>query len=174
YAVHPIADRAVGVVVERIHAVVLKAAIRFDAVPALPDRCRALFDGVEPGWIRLLQKQRVGGVQMPVLGEHVTEVGRAEETRGEMISEPLHVSREPICGIGTVLLAKEVEPKRQRVRGLCRLADTARGGDELVEIGRASRRERGESPVPVGAILSERSPRSTRCSRMWLVRREDQ
>ena len=44
HAIHPVADRAVGVVVERVHAGVLERAVGLLPVPALPDRRRALLD----------------------------------------------------------------------------------------------------------------------------------
>src|SRR3990172_1988086 len=40
-AVEPLADGPAGVVIERVHPRILKAAVRLDAVPAFPDRRRA-------------------------------------------------------------------------------------------------------------------------------------
>src|SRR5215218_5874511 len=48
---HPVADRAVGVVIEGVHPDVLEALVRLLAVPALPDRRCALGDGIQPGRI---------------------------------------------------------------------------------------------------------------------------
>src|SRR5690606_10940050 len=65
-AVQPLADGAIGVVVERVHTGILKAAIRLDAVPALPDRRSALFDRIQPRWATLLIEQLVRYIAVAV------------------------------------------------------------------------------------------------------------
>src|SRR5438067_1286853 len=62
--VQPCAHGAVRVMVERVHVWILKARVRLLAVPALPDRRRALLDRVEPGRVLLAQQQGVGVVEM--------------------------------------------------------------------------------------------------------------
>ena len=60
--IQPAADRAVGVVVEGVHALVLEALFGRPTVPAFPNGRGALRDGVEPGWPLLLVQQFIGDV----------------------------------------------------------------------------------------------------------------
>src|SRR6185503_9829964 len=53
HAIHPFTNRAVGIVVERIHPHILKRAVRLLAIPPFPDRRCALLDREEPRWIFL-------------------------------------------------------------------------------------------------------------------------
>ena len=68
---HPVTDRAVGVVIERIHSRTLEAAVGPLAVPPLPDRRRALrhrvgtsIDGVGGAAGRLAAHPQLDGVQV--------------------------------------------------------------------------------------------------------------
>lgn len=45
HAVHPVAYRAVGVMVERVHAAILERAVRLPAIPSLPDLVAPCFTG---------------------------------------------------------------------------------------------------------------------------------
>ena len=79
-AVHPREYRAVGVVVEGVHAGGAEAVLLRVGVPALPDRRRALVDGVEPRGVLVLEEKRVGHVRRAhVVREGVHQDGRAEE-----------------------------------------------------------------------------------------------
>ena len=69
--IHPVTDRAVGVVIERIHSRTLEAAVGPLAVPPLPDRRRALrhrvgtsIDGVGGAAGRLAAHPQLDGVQV--------------------------------------------------------------------------------------------------------------
>ncbi len=53
--VHPLPDRAVGIVVEGVHARVAESILAAVAVPALPHRGGALVDGEEPRRISFLE-----------------------------------------------------------------------------------------------------------------------
>ena len=55
-AVEPVADSAISVVIEAVHARIFEAAVGLLAVPAFPDGCRAHLHRVEPGRIGLLQQ----------------------------------------------------------------------------------------------------------------------
>ena len=61
-AVQPRSNRAVCVMVERVHAGILEAVFISPAVPSLPDGGCALTDRVEPGWPRLLVEKLVGNI----------------------------------------------------------------------------------------------------------------
>src|SRR2546430_10728458 len=79
--VQPRAHGAVRVMVERVHVWILKARVRLLAVPALPDRRRALLDRVEPGRLLLAQQQGVGVVEMPARAQDGIQVGRSQKAR---------------------------------------------------------------------------------------------
>ena len=131
HPVHPLADRAVRVVVERVHRAVLEAAVRLLAVPPLPDRGGALLHRVEPRRVLLAVEQQVRLVQIAVPAQHVAEVRRAEEARrqvlplADLLGQPLRRDR-------SQLLGQQVELQREDVGGLRVLADAAPSAHELV------------------------------------------
>src|SRR4051812_14085734 len=57
YRVHPFADGAEGVVVERVHSRILESLFDRVPIPALPDRGRSAGNRVSPGGISVVQKQ---------------------------------------------------------------------------------------------------------------------
>ena len=69
-AIHPLAHRAIGVVVEGIHADVTKTMFFGVAVPPLPHSRRAVAHGVEPGRIVFLQQDLVSQIGAAESGEH--------------------------------------------------------------------------------------------------------
>ena len=77
--VEPLADGAERVVVERVHHRSLEAVRVGPAVPALPDRRRAVPDGVAPGGEGVVQQESVGDIVVAVRGEGGAEVADADE-----------------------------------------------------------------------------------------------
>src|SRR5579864_5153512 len=78
-AVHPVPDRAVSVMIERIHFWSLKCSIRLDSVPSLPDSGGALCDRIKPRWIFSAVEQHVCLVEVAVIAQDLTEDRRAQE-----------------------------------------------------------------------------------------------
>ena len=124
--VEPCADRAVGVVVEGVHADVLEALVVGPAVPAFPNRGRTLGDGVEPAWPLLLGEEVEGDVVSAVAGEDVVEIGRADEAGGELGASAANVRNELVDGVLGQFGWHEVEFQGKQV---CRLS---LGGDDSV------------------------------------------
>ena len=120
--IEPLADRAVGVMVERIHPRILETFFLRPAVPPLPDGGRALGHGVKPGRESLLQQERVGHVEMPGRGQDMRHIRRPDEAGREMIALGLDVIGEQLDDGGPAVLRQKAELKRQHVTGL-RLAD---------------------------------------------------
>ena len=118
--------------IERIHPCILEGPVRLLAVPALPDRGGALLHGIEPGRVLLAVEQEVGLVEVPVTGEHLAQVRRAEESRGQML--PLtNVLGQPPGGGRPQLLRQQVELESDRVGRLRVLAHAPGGGDVLAD-----------------------------------------
>lgn len=86
YAVHPVADGTISVVVEGVHARVLEGTVGLDAVPALPDGGCPHFDRVQPGRIRLLEQEVVGYVGMPIVRQDMAEVGCPQKARRQVVA----------------------------------------------------------------------------------------
>ena len=82
--IHPLAHRAVGVVVEGIHADVAEAVLFGVAVPTLPHGRRAVAHGVEPGRIVLLQENLVGQIGAAEASKHGQQQGCADEAGRQM------------------------------------------------------------------------------------------
>ena len=85
HGVHPLAHSAVGVVIKRVHADITKAVLFGVAVPTLPHGGRAVFHGVEPGWVVLLEKKAVREIGPTKAGQDRTEEGSSQKAGGEVI-----------------------------------------------------------------------------------------
>ena len=90
----PLANAAIGIVVEAVHAVGTESAVLHIAVPAFPDGCRTVVDGVEPAGVLALEEQFVGDVGHAVIRQRLHQDRGAEESRlqtvavvGEVLSE---------------------------------------------------------------------------------------
>src|SRR5579875_969112 len=70
--VEPAANSPVGIVVQGV----MRVSFLIDAVPRFPDRRCALFDGIEPGWRCVLHEQGIGEIEVAVVPQHRTEIGR--------------------------------------------------------------------------------------------------
>ena len=121
---HPLAHRAVGVVVEAVHVRGPHGAVGLEAVPVLPHGGGAAGDGVEPGGELRLQQQRVGQVRIAVLREGAQQVGRADKAGLELVAVFVDLLRQA-RGVGG-LLVHQVKGQRQDVAGL-RVAEDAAG-----------------------------------------------
>ena len=93
---HPVRHRAESVVIEARHLARVDGAVGQHRVPALPDRCRAHRDRIEPGRAFGLQQQPVGGVKMPGLGQGMSDERCPREagldvvaTLGDQLVEPV-------------------------------------------------------------------------------------
>ncbi len=159
HPVHPVAYRAVRIVVEGIHARILKRAVGFDSVPALPYRRGAFLDGVEPGRIGVLEKQVIGHVQVIVPTERVTEVRSTHEPGGEVIVPVAHVGGQAPGAFIPQRFREEVESEGQCVGRLRVFTHTARLGDELPIEGSLGFLQ--EVGVVRGVFLSSQDHRST-------------
>ena len=83
-AIHPIANRSVGVMIEGIHRRALKTAVRLDAVPTLPDGRGAFRHGIEPGGIFFAVQEHVRFVQIAIIAKRLAQQRRAQESRGQV------------------------------------------------------------------------------------------
>ena len=86
----PLAHAAVGIVVEAVHAARTHTVFQRVAVPTFPDGGRTVVDGVKPARVLALEKQVVGDVRHPVLGERAHENGRAEEASLKAVAVVIH------------------------------------------------------------------------------------
>ena len=85
HGVHPFAHSAVGVVIKRVHADITKAVLFGVAVPTLPHGGRAVFHGVEPRRIVLLEKKTVGEIGPTKACKDGAEQRSTQKTGGEVI-----------------------------------------------------------------------------------------
>ena len=91
---HPFQYRAVGVMVEGIHARVSESLVERVRVPAFPHGGCALVDRIEPGRITVLEQQGVGDVRAPAFGKRVEQDRRAEESGREFIAMFLDIRQQ--------------------------------------------------------------------------------
>ena len=110
---NPLADDAVGIVVEAVHAVGPHALIPGVAVPAFPDGGCSVVDGVEPAGVLALEEQGVGHVGHAVVCQRGHQDGGAEEARlkavavlSEVLAQALN---HPVLGIAVEELVVQGE-----------------------------------------------------------------
>src|SRR5690606_32649486 len=121
-----------GVVVERVHAGVLEAAVGADGVPALPHGGGAPRDLVAPRREGVVEQQPVGDVQVPAVGQHRQQRRRAEEAGRQVPVARFDRLHQVVGGGGAQVGGQQVERQREHVAGLRAVADAAVGVDELV------------------------------------------
>ena len=121
-AKHPLADRAQGIVVERVHPRILEPLIFRPAIPTLPDGRGALLDGVAPGGERLVVQQSIGDFVFTGAGKSGAQVPHADEARGQVaflggdvvdqatdgplakfVWQQAHVQGQEVAGLGVAL-----------------------------------------------------------------------
>ena len=83
-AVHPVRDRAVGIVIERVHVGAPHRAVGLYAVPVLPDRRRALGDGIEPRGIFATKQKVICRPDVAVVAERMEKIRRADKAGFKM------------------------------------------------------------------------------------------
>ena len=115
HAVQPLPDRPIGIVVERVHARVLKAPVRLDPVPALPDCRRPHLDRVQPRGIGFLVHQFVRHVGVPVAAQHVAQIGRARKAGGEVVARLAHLFCQARRRPRAHLFRQHVKVQRQHI-----------------------------------------------------------
>src|SRR5271154_6497120 len=126
HAIHPITDRAVRIVIERVHALLFERAVRLEPIPTLPDSGRTVLDRIQPRRKVLASEQAVGFLQMTVATEHSEQPRCTKETRGEMPAFT-HVLGEPGCGQRPQGFGQQVEVEGEYIGGLRTLRDDAVG-----------------------------------------------
>ena len=87
----PLADAAVGIVVEAVHAARTHALLDHVAVPALPDGGGAVIDRIEPAGVLVLQQEGIGHVVEAAGGEGGHEDAGAEEACLQAVAVVLEV-----------------------------------------------------------------------------------
>ena len=115
--------------VEAVHAHRTKTRRLHVAVPTLPDRRRALIDGIEPARVLVLEQERVGDVGHAVLGESVHQDRRAEEACLQTVAVVGNVLLERGGHARLRLALDESELEREKRRGL---HSAQHGDDETV------------------------------------------
>ena len=129
--VQPVADGAIGVVVQAVHIGGVKAAVRADGIPALPDRGGTHLDLIQPAGVVLLQKQPAGKVVLAVFGQ-----GQAGKRRADKPGQQMRFVRTDILfqrsqKTRAELIRHHVKVQRQNQGGL-RFADKAPGGGHIL------------------------------------------
>ena len=94
---HPVRDRAEGVVIEARHLAGVDGAVGQHRVPALPDRCRPHRDRVEPGRAFRLQQQPVGVVKVAGLGQGMGDERCARESGPDVVATLARPARQAVC-----------------------------------------------------------------------------
>ena len=155
--VEPLAHGAERVVVERVHHRRLEAVGVGPAVPALPDRRRAVADRVAPGGERLVAQQPVRDVAVAHLAQGRAQQPDADEAGGQVEVVARDVLDEPLRRPRAQLGGDQVHVQGEQVDGLGVALDVGVVADVLVV-------ERGEDPRPqalvvVGAVGSPQRPR---------------
>ena len=135
--VHPVGDRAEGVVVEAGHLAGVDGAVGQHRVPALPDRRRAHGHRVEPGGALGLQQQPVGVVQVAGAGQGVGHERRAGEPGLDVEPALRDQLGQPLAG--------QLDEARRRG---CRTRWPARSGGGIAVDGAVARRRSARGTPP--------------------------
>src|ERR1700730_657055 len=91
--VHPVADGAESIVIERIHALILERTIGLDSIPTLPNCVCAFGDWIQQQGILLAIQKHVGFIVVPVIAQNIGEQRRAQET-SRKVTGRANVSRQ--------------------------------------------------------------------------------
>ena len=116
--VQPLSDRAERVVVEGVHQRGLEAVLLRPAVPALPDRGRAVADRVAPRREALVEQEAVGDVGVAGVGEDGAEQRDADEAGGEMAVVALDVGDQAFGRLAAQVRWEQIHVQRQQVHRL--------------------------------------------------------
>src|SRR5579885_327697 len=103
--VEPVADRPIGIVIQGV----MRVSLFVDAIPGFPDRRCASFNCIQPGGRRFLHEQDIGEIEMAVVPQHRTEIGRGEKTRPQVRVRALHQLHQALDGSGTKWLWQEIK-----------------------------------------------------------------
>ena len=90
--VHPGANRAVSIMIERVHIWILEAFIMRPAVPAFPDGCGSLGDRVKPGRPAGLFEQCIRRIQMTGFTQDPIDVRCTHKTGAEVVIPLAYIS----------------------------------------------------------------------------------
>ena len=117
HLVHPIANCSISIVVERIHASILKGPIWLLSIPSFPNCRCSLLHRVEPRWILLAIQQQIRLVKITVPAKHMADIWSTQEACGEVPSRS-HVAGKAIGRDTPQLIRQQIELQRQRIGGL--------------------------------------------------------
>lgn len=86
-SVHPLSNRAVSIVIIRIHSRTPEASVLLDSVPMLPYGGSAVVYRIEPRGIFVLEEKGIGYVVSSTLGKRGKQIGCAKESSGHSVAE---------------------------------------------------------------------------------------
>ena len=113
---HPFQNAAVGIMIQAVHAGGGNAAVRQQAVPALPDGRCAKLDFIEPAGVILPQQKGIAQIIPAHDAQLPAQEGRADKAGLQGIVHPVQGIQKPLPGPGRVILQPEVQG--QKISGL--------------------------------------------------------
>ena len=119
----PLANGTQRIVVERVHAGVLKSFFGSPAVPAFPDRGGAVPDRKSPRRKRVLLQQLVGNVVVAGGRQRRAQIAHADKTRRKMIVLRFDVVHQMPCGERAHRFGQQIETQCEQIRRLCAAFD---------------------------------------------------
>src|SRR5262245_21430056 len=131
HLVHPITNCAVRVVIERIHAAILKSPVGLLTVPAFPDRRCTLLHWIQPRRILLAIQKNVRLIEITITAQHVTDVWSTEKSCGQMFSRP-HIFCETFGSHWSQRFGEQLKLQSQHVSRLRIFTNTATLGNKLL------------------------------------------
>ena len=116
--VHPLPDRAIGVMIERIHGRIAKPVFMAVTVPAFPHRRRPLVDRVQPRRVGFLEQQRVHEVDFAVPAQYRCQQGCAQKSCAQVIIRRSDGLQQMRYGLVDQVFGNQVEPQCKQVASL--------------------------------------------------------